>query len=103
MTNNAMAIVLFDPDADIPDEEVCRRYALHYPERPNVLPGTPECDAVKAQITNMSDFMRAILPAFTTWYNKTRPDKRWGKLWITPYKSEVMEDGLKVIEGLIYL
>jgi len=103
MTNNEMQIVLNDPAPDIPDEEVCLRYARYYPERPNVLPGTPECDAVRAKITDMSNFMRAILPTFTRWYNETRPYKRWGKLWITPFKSSVMEEGMVLPEGLIYL
>ena len=101
--SNHMHIVINDPDANIPDEEVCRRHAAYYPKRPRILPGTPECAVVKAQITNISRFMQAILPAFTRWYNKTRPDGRAGILWGTRFKNSIMEDGEAVLDGLIYV
>ena len=96
-------IVINDPEPDISDEEVCRRHAEYYPERTRILPGTPECDAVRERITNMSNFMQAILPAFTRWYNGTRPDGRTGTLWGTRFKNSIMEDGEAVLEGLVYV
>jgi len=101
--SNHMHIVINDPEPNIPDEEVCRRHAAYYPKRPKLLPGTPECAVVKAQITNMSHFMRAVLPAFTRWYNETRPDGRTGTLWGTRFKNSIMEDGMAVLDGLIYV
>jgi REP element-mobilizing transposase RayT len=101
--SNHLHIVFNDPDVNISDEEACRRHADYYPDRTRILPGTPECAAVKAQITNMSNFMQVLLPAFTRWYNGSRPDGRTGTLWGTRFKNSIMEGGEAVLDGLIYV
>ena len=103
LLSNHMHVVLQDPEPDISDEEVCQRHARYYPNRKRLQPGTPECQAVREKITNMSNFMQAVLPAFTRWYNETRPDGRQGTLWASRFKNLIMEDGMAVLEGLIYV
>jgi len=91
--SNHFHLILHVPDAPPSPEETCRRYKAFYPNRFPLEPGTPECERIAARMADLSVFMGDLQQRFTTWYNRTRPDRRRGSLWANRFKNTLLDNG----------
>ena len=82
--------------ADAPGkEEIRRRWQAYYGED-RVEPNweDPEVVAVwGARLRDISKFIHDLQQRYTCWYNRTRPERRRGRLWADRYKSVILETG----------
>ena len=77
---------------DLPDEaEALRRFTEAYPKEAPPTPGSPELLQLRRRMRDFSDFAKQLQMQFTSWFNRTRPSKRRGTLWVDRFKSLVVE------------
>ena len=92
--------------ADAPGkEEIRRRWQAYYGED-RVEPNweDPEVVAVwGARLRDISKFIHDLQQRYTCWYNRTRPERRRGRLWADRYKSVILETGEAVWDCVRYV
>lgn len=73
-------------------EETCRRYKAFHRGKRMIEPQSDTCRLWQSRCRDISWFMRHLQQLFSSWYNRTRPDRRRGSLWADRFKHTILED-----------
>lgn len=114
MSNHFHVLLRVPKAAEVPNEELLRRYSVLYPKptrfqqaRLDVIlawlkSGDPEGEAWrKRQVMMMGDvsqFMKLLKQRFSVWFNRTH--NRFGTLWAERFKSILVEGQGKILETM---
>ena len=101
--SNHFHLVIQSPEEMPNTEEVCRRYALYYPDRCKLEPSDPYCETLARRMRDISWYMHDLQQQFSTWFNRTRPARRRGVLWADRFKHTLLGDSQAVWECLKYV
>jgi len=87
-------------------EETARRWRAYYGAKKLIEPNWEDPDVVAkwgARMRDISWFVRDLQQRFTCWYNRTRPERRRGRLWADRFKSVILETGEAVWDCVRYV
>ncbi len=88
--SNHFHLVVHAPASPPDRKEVCRRYAVRYPNRKPLLPEDSECTVHAERMRDISWLMHDLQQQFTTWFNRTRTARRRGGLWAGRFKHTIL-------------
>jgi len=96
--------VCFVPPKPLSRAETAKRWNRYYGvSRPRLSPDDARCERIAADLNDLSCFLGVVQQSFTTWFNRTRPDGRRGRLWAARFKSVVLDRGNAVWECVKYV
>jgi len=100
---NHFHLVVFAPAEPLSPVEAANRYAAFHRGKRFVDPVSPRGERLAMQLRDISCFMHDLQQQFASWYNRTRPTRRWGVLWGDRFKSVVLEGATAVWECIKYV
>ena len=76
-------------------EEAARRYEAYYGGSKPTPIWSVDAEYLRhaGRMADFSCFVKDLQQKFTTWFNKTRPVRRRGRLWADRFKNVILEDG----------
>jgi hypothetical protein len=89
---NHIHITVFAPEELLSPAAAASRYNAFYDgHKPLLSPEDPHCAQVAAQMRDISCFMSRLQQRFSSWFNRTRPNRRRGALWAARFKSTILD------------
>lgn len=101
--SNHFHLIVQVPSQPPSPQEVCRRYNAYYPRRPKLDPSDPRCVELALRMRDISWFMHALQQQFSTWFNRSRPQRRRGTLWAQRFKHTLLGGARAVWECCKYI
>lgn len=101
--SNHYHLMAYAPQEVPSPEEVCRRYRAYYGKRKKLKPTDERCEQIGRRMRDISCFMHALQQQFSSWFNRTRPERRWGSLWAGRFKNTLLGDATAVWECWKYI
>ena len=86
-------LVVMAPEKLTDHQETARRFKAYYPNKQLPVQGTEHYERLRERMRDISDFMKSLQMRFTCWFNRTRPEKRCGRLWSERFKSVILQGG----------
>jgi putative transposase len=100
---NHFHAILFAP-AEAPSEALTSaRYAAYYRGKRELYPGTAACRRMAGRLNDISWFLHDLEHQFSSWFNRTRPQRRRGALWAGRFKHTLLEEGVAVWDCWKYI
>ncbi|NOY81630.1 MAG: hypothetical protein GXP31_11600 [Kiritimatiellaeota bacterium] len=85
--------------------EIKRRWRAYYGDK-RIEPNWDDPEVVaawRARMRDISKFIHDLQQRYTCWYNRTRPERRRGRLWADRYKNVILETGEAVWDCVRYV
>ena len=101
--SNHFHLIAYAPAEPPAPEEAAARYEAYYEGCRKLHPGTRYCRQIAERMRDISWFMHDLQQQFSSWYNRTRPERRRGSLWADRFKHTLLESGQALWDGLKYV
>lgn len=101
--SNHFHLLLQAPAEPPSAEETARRFEAFHSGQRRLLPGSPQCEAWRHRLRDVSWCLRHLQHLYTAWYNRTRPIRRRGPLWAGRFKNTVLDSGPALWACWVYI
>jgi len=101
--SNHFHLVAHAPAEPLSSEEVCRRYQTYYQDKRKLDPSDPYCEVIAERMRDISWFMHDLQQQFSSWFNRTRPVRRRGSLWVDRFKHTLLGNAQAVWQCIKYV